>query len=137
MKKNQKHHKRNLKGTFMAVPHHVWDSDAMTDCNSNARVVLLQLLRRYNGFNNGKISLSVREAAIGASVCIGTASTSLKRLEEVGLIITTRQSGFNMKNRMAREFEITFHPVDNHVPKNTFKNWRKNNSISGDTLSSF
>ena len=34
-------------------------------------------------------------------------------------------TGFNVKGRLAREFEITFHPCNKMPAKNTFKQWKK------------
>ena len=119
----------------MAVPYSVWDSDAIRDCDPSSRVIFMEILRRFNGYNNGKISLSVREAADKANISIGTANKKIRRLVEVGLIKITRDSGFNMKGRTAREFEITFHKVNNQPAKNTFKTYRKKHSITMSTNS--
>ena len=124
-----------MKGGFFTMPHHIWDSDAMRDCDPSSRVIFMEILRRFNGYNNGKISLSVREAADKANVSIGTANKKIRKLVEVGLIKITRDSGFNMKGRTAREFEITFHKVNNQPAKNTFKTYRKKHSITTSTYS--
>ena len=75
-----------------------------------------------------KYSLSVSEAGNKANVSKNTANKKFHKLVQVGLIKITRDSGFNMKGRTAREFEITFHKVNNQPAKNTFKNYRKKHS---------
>tara|TARA_A100001015_G_C15021480_1_gene728204 strand:- start:387 stop:800 length:414 start_codon:yes stop_codon:yes gene_type:complete len=124
-----------LKGGHMAIPYSVWDSDAMKDCDAIAKSVFIEFLRRYNGFNNGEISMSVRELSKNLSISIGTANKKIHRLIKVGLIRITKNSGFNVKGRLAREFEITFHPCNKMPAKNTFKQWKKNHSIACDTHS--
>ena len=119
-----------LRGGHMAIPYMVWDSEAMKDCDPAARSVFLEILRRFNGFNNGKIPMSVRELSNKLSISIGTANKKIHRLVEVGLIRITKNSGFNVKGRTSREFEITFHPLDNKSAKNTFKEWNKNTVFS-------
>ena len=124
-----------LRGGHIAMPHHVWDSPAMRDSDAVSRVIFLEIIRRFNGFNNGKISLSVREAAEKANVSIATSNKKIHNLVKLGFIIITRKSGFNMKGRTAREFEITFHPANNRPAKNTFKSYQKINSTPHSTLS--
>ena len=124
-----------LRGGHIAMPYHVWDSSAMRDSDATSRVIFLEIIRRYNGFNNGKIPLSVREAAEKAKVSIATSNKKIHNLIKLGFIIITKNSGFNMKGRTAREFEITFHPANNRPAKNTFKSYQKINSTSLGTLS--
>lgn len=114
-----------LNGRFMAVPNHIWDSPAMRDCDAKSRVVFLEILRRYDGYNNGHIPLSVREAAQKVNISKGTANNKIHELVKVGLINITKNSGFNMKGRTSREYEITFHPCDKRPAKNTFKLYKK------------
>ena len=68
-------------------------------------------------------------------VFLFTANKKIHRLIKVGLIRITRNSGFNVKVRLAREFEITFHPCNKMPAKNTFKQWKKNHSIESATYS--
>ena len=63
-----------LRGGHIAMPHHVWDSPAMRDSDAVSRVIFLEIIRRFNGFNNGKISLSVREDAEKAKGSIATSN---------------------------------------------------------------
>ena len=105
---------------FISIPFSVWDSPAMRACDTVSRVIFIEIVRRYNGFNNGKIPLSVREAGNKANVSPGTANKKIRKLVDVGLIKITRDSGFNMKGRTAREFEITFHKVNNQPAKKYF-----------------
>ena len=104
----------------MSIPFSVWDSPAMRACDAVSRVIFIEIVRRYNGFNNGKIPLSVREAANKANVSPGTANKSIHKLVKVGLIKITKNSGFNMKGRLARLFEITFRKKDYEPSKNTY-----------------
>ena len=124
-----------LRGGHIAMPYHVWDSSAMRDSDATSRVIFLEIIRRYNGFNNGKIPLSVREAAEKAKVSIATSNKKIHNLIKLGFIIITKNSGFNMRCRTSREFEITFHPANNRPAKNTFKSYQKINTTSLSILS--
>ncbi len=126
---------KSLKGRFMAIPNHLWDSAAMRDCDAASRVVFLEILRRYDGFNNGRIPLSVREAAEKVNISKGTANNKIHNLVKAGLISITKNSGFNMKGRTSREYELTFHPSNNRPAKNTFKSYQKKNSTTQNTFS--
>ena len=124
-----------LRGGHMAIPFSVWDCDAFRDCDATSRVVFMEIVRRFNGYNNGKISLSDREAAEKVNISKGTANKKIHHLVKVGLIDITKNSGFNMKSRTAREYEITFQPRNNQPAKNTFKLYKKINSTSKGTYS--
>ena len=47
-------------GGFTGLPHVVHDSDAYRHLDLWARAVLAQVIRRFNGYNNGKIAISQR-----------------------------------------------------------------------------
>ena len=38
----------------MAIPFSVWDCEAFRDCDVTSRVVFMEIVRRFNGYNNGK-----------------------------------------------------------------------------------
>lgn len=88
--------------------------------SSNAKVVLIYLAKRFNGFNNGQIGFGWRagcfiqvngkehqERSFGLSrYQIGRA---LDELEGAGFIICTKTATFDQK-RLAREWRLTWLP---------------------------
>lgn len=71
---------------FVMLPHAVMDSDGFASLSPVAIAVLLLLLRKHNGQNNGGISLGVREAARWTKCHQSTAGRALKELQPAGLI---------------------------------------------------
>jgi len=68
--------------------------------------VYIELRRRYNGRNNGKISLSAREAGELLHKSHTTGARALIRLRAYGFIKIRKESTFDQK-RMSREYELT------------------------------
>lgn len=65
MTKSHRHHKGGeKKGGFFNFRHDIFESLAYRDMKPNARCALNEIIRRFNGFNNGYISFSVREMAV-------------------------------------------------------------------------
>lgn len=50
-------------GRFSGLPHVLLNAEAYLTCGYRARAVLMVLVKRFNGFNNGTIGLSGRELA--------------------------------------------------------------------------
>jgi DNA-binding transcriptional regulator YhcF (GntR family) len=73
------------------VPHAVYDSTAFATLMPIDVAVLLTLIRKHTGINNGAISLGVREAASRCHCSQATALRALRRLQETGLISLTRK----------------------------------------------
>ena len=74
------------------------------------RDMLSLLIRRHNGFNNGKIPLGNREAADWYGVDQSTACRSLQRLERAGFIQCTDRGrrGPNTDRARVSRWRITF-----------------------------
>jgi hypothetical protein len=66
------------------------------------------LARRYNGQNNGQISLSVRQAASEIGCCLNHAADLLHELEEAGFIAATQRGAFSWKKRHATTWRLTW-----------------------------
>ena len=52
-----------------------------------ARAVLVEIVRCYDGFNNGRIGLSVRKAAERCRIAPGTAKRAFEELQDRGFIV--------------------------------------------------
>lgn len=108
------------------------DSPAYRSLRPPARVVYLEILRRFKGHNNGDIPLSCREAGHLCNISNATAARAFKELQERGFIKVGRPSGFNMKTRMSTRWILTNQPIEGGIaPTNEWRDWGKNkNTVS-------
>lgn len=84
---------------FIQLHWWVYDSPAFQSLKPGPRALLLALLRRHNGSNNGSIALGVREAAAECRIRDkDTISSYFASLERRGLIAATRRGAFNLKD---------------------------------------
>ena len=103
---------------FTAVPKHITRSDAWFACRPAARLIWIAVLERFNGSNNGSISLSVREAAEYAGCSPNTAGRMFNELIDAGLLICSQTSSFKSGKRLARLWELTHLPKEGKVATN-------------------
>lgn len=99
---------------WTGLPHVVHDSTAYLSLSLYARQVLIEVVRRFNGYNNGKIAISQREIGkrLGSSNYTKI-SKAVAELMDRGMIdVTTNR---NWKARMAREYRLTFVSTGDHV----------------------
>src|SRR5262249_27981577 len=83
---------------FIKLPHAVYDGQAFQALRPIEIAVLLLLLRKFNGYNNGAIALGVREAARRCHCSQMTACRALAHLQQTKLISAT------YKGHMVPEF---------------------------------
>ena len=131
MGKSYRHHKGGeKKGGFFNFRHDIFESAAYRDMRPNARSALNEIIKRFNGFNNGYISFSVREMAQRLNVSPDTAGKAITSVKEHGFIKVTEDSGFNVKDRKARRFALTFEIIEikgnGHkiTPTNEWRKWK-------------
>ncbi|WP_338722385.1 hypothetical protein [Devosia sp. XK-2] len=108
MPRRNRHPKRSGGARFwVQLEHWLLDTPAWRHLSANAKVIYVELKRRYNGKNNGEISLSAREAgdAIGASQQTG--ARALTELSTHGFVEVTEDSSFNRKVHVARRYRLT------------------------------
>lgn len=108
------------------LSHALFDSAAYRALKPGARALLLELIRRYNGSNNGKIGLGVREAAKALGVGKNAAQRYLQTLIEHGLALPSRRGGFNLKDphgRRQTEWRLTWLAADSHRPAHEWKDF--------------
>ena len=74
---------------FIKLPYAVYDSPAFETLKPIDVTVLLLLIRKHNGYNNGNISLGVREAAAKCRCGKASAQRALARLQQSGLVAIT------------------------------------------------
>ncbi|ESQ75974.1 helix-turn-helix domain-containing protein [Asticcacaulis sp. AC402] len=134
--------KHNKKGRSKGVPsfvmlrHDILQSEAWRELGASARVVLIQLMSRYRGQNNGTLGASVDALADECRLAPNTVSAALRRLIEVGFIERTREASFGCKMRLAAEYRLTWIKCDKtgKAPSNGFKLWRSGRAANTDTV---
>jgi DNA-binding transcriptional MocR family regulator len=77
-----------------------------------ARAAYVELCRRYDGANNGRIAMSARDLAARLKCSKDTAARALRELEDAGFITTVKIGTFSRKNRLASEYRLNLHPCD-------------------------
>ena len=106
---------------FVRLPHRYLNSTAWKDLSPGAAMILIEIIRRYNGSNNGEMSLSCREAAKVAHCGKGTAGKKLCELMAHGWIKPSYKSCF--RNRHATTWTLTFETHHGKSPTNEWKAW--------------
>jgi len=109
-------------GQYVALPHFTLRHEAWRQLSGNAIKVYLELHSRFNGANNGKLSLSLNQGARLLHIGKSTVQRALQELETKGFIVKTRQGQWY--GRMATEWRLTSKPYNGHVPTNDWQKWR-------------
>ena len=88
MPKSQKYniHKRG-KPKFVQIHYSLMDTAAWKSLKPAHRALYLELKRQYNGYNNGRVLLSYRDAAKRLNVSYNSVGSWFKELEKCGFII--------------------------------------------------
>lgn len=111
---------------FVMVTQHEFDCAAYRALSPVCRAVYWELIRRYDGFNNGRIGLSVRDAAKECKINKDTATKAFGTLVEMGFVECVTRGGFSRKVRHAAEWRLTGRRSDisGERPSREFLLWR-------------
>jgi hypothetical protein len=110
---------------YVSLRYWLLESPAWRRLPCAARALYIELAKRYNGRNNGRISYSVREGAEALKVTKDTAGRMLKVLQERGFIVRTKQGAFSLKvSREASEWRLTEYP-DDVIPQHASKDFMR------------
>ncbi|MFK7877988.1 MAG: hypothetical protein AB8B71_19815 [Paracoccaceae bacterium] len=77
-------------GRHVQLPEYLQASEAWASLKPGPRALYVELKRRFNGVNNGRIILSYRDAALAINVSRNTVGSYFAELEKRGLIAMTR-----------------------------------------------
>jgi hypothetical protein len=91
---------------FIQLFRYVLDSPAYVSLSSPARSALIEVVRAYNGSNNGQIILSVRQLAERMRCANDTAMRALRELGEKGFVEPRVKGAFSVKFRRATEWRL-------------------------------
>lgn len=87
--------------------HWEYNCPAFRALSPNAKAVYLAMRGLFNGRNNGHIAMSARNAGAVCHASKSTGARALHELIDLGFIRITKASAFNMKQRLAAEYELT------------------------------
>ncbi len=116
---------------FVKLEHWMLKSPAWRALPPAARALYVALAQRYNGLNNGQISVSVREAARDVNIAKDTASKTFHQLEAIGFIRCHVCGSFNWKLRHATTWILTEFPVGEEAATKDFMSWAPAKSEPG------
>jgi hypothetical protein len=109
---------------FLQLPHFLLTSEAWKSLNPIERTLFIEVAQRYNGQNNGEIGLGVRAAGEALHVRPQTVGNAFHVLVETGFLKVGRDSAFNVKSRLAREWIVTLFPHGDRLATRDFMRWR-------------
>jgi len=109
---------------FLQLPHFLLTSEAWKSLNPIERTLFIEVAQRYNGHNNGEIGLGVRAAGEALHVRPQTVGNAFHVLIETGFLKVGRDSAFNVKSRLAREWIVTLFPHCDCLASRDFMRWR-------------
>jgi hypothetical protein len=104
-----KHQKKKGLARHVRLYHWMLNTEAWKDLSAVAKVIYIELERRYYGSNNGLIHYSTREAARDVKISKGTAARALRELQAHGFIVVEKMGAFHLKMRHASEYRLTAH----------------------------
>ena len=96
-------------------------SRAWRSLSGNAVKVYVELRSRYNGGNNGDLSLSLDEGARLLGIGKATVQRSFAELDEKGFIRMTQRGGF--PQRLATTWALTDEPTPGAPATHDYRNW--------------
>ena len=110
------------KERFVKLTYTLIESEAWRWLRPISKAVYIELKQRYNGLNNGKISLSLAEAARILRASKSTIQKALLELEEHGFIKLVKKGYFT--GRMASEYALTDEQLDGYPPTREWRQWQ-------------
>ncbi|MCE7999082.1 MAG: helix-turn-helix domain-containing protein [Rhodobiaceae bacterium] len=104
---------RNENEQYARLPYRMAQHPVFRGLSGNALKIWIELRCRYNGSNNGKLFLSLGEAAKLLGMGKSSADRAFKELEHRGFIVKTKQGYWY--GRQATEWRTTDVSCDGHL----------------------
>jgi hypothetical protein len=108
---------------FLKLEHWFLKTNAWQSLGPTCRALYVELAQRFNGSNNGEISMSVREAAHLLHIAKDTATKAFHELEETRFIKRAVCGSFNWKLRHATTWILTEHDLGDTFATKEFARW--------------
>jgi Helix-turn-helix domain len=112
MAKMLKNGRNRVKERFVMLTYDILNSPAWEGLSAQARAVLIQIAKRYNGTNNGALSVSVRELERECRINKDTAGKAARALVEAGFLELAQAGSFKYKMRHAAVYRLTWFTCD-------------------------
>lgn len=112
---------------FLMMPQWMFDSPAYRSLKPGPRALLFELIRRFNGGNNGRVGFGQREMSTALNIASReTGAGYVRELEAKGFIAVAQRGGFNVKaaDRRASEWNLTWLPKGEAAATKDFMSWR-------------
>lgn len=116
-------------GSWAGIPKCLIDSPAYRALSLHARAVLVELVARMNGYNNGSIAISQRELVEALGCSPNSVVAALADLMEHGLLDVAADGRW--KQRQARLYRLTFVSTKNAGATNDYIHWTPKPKQSG------
>lgn len=113
---------RNETRQYFTFPYFMAQHEAFRSLSGAAVKVYIELRCRFNGGNNGELSLSLEEGARLLGLGKATVQRALKELEDKGFIVRTRQGQWY--GRMASLYAVTSEGSKGRIATNAWKHVR-------------
>jgi DNA-binding transcriptional MocR family regulator len=109
------------------------ESPAYLSLSCPARGVLVEIVRVYDGMNNGRLGMSVRTLTERCRIARGTARQALAELQDRGFIECVTKGSFNRKVQHASEWRLTWWECDvtGAMPSKDFMRWSREKQNAG------
>ena len=112
-------------GRYVKLDYVMLDCPAGKSLKPGELAILVRIMQRYNGGNNGRIAFSCRDAASLARVSKDTAAKHIRELCEKGYLRVKTRSAFNRNGRRAAEYVLTMFPMSKgNLASRDFQNWQ-------------
>ncbi len=113
---------RNDTEQYVPIPYTMARSSAWRNLSGPAVKVWVELRSRFNGRNNGDLSLGLNEGARLLGLGKSTVHRALQELADKGFITMTRQGRWY--GRMATTWAVTDRHHKGHLPTRAWRDWR-------------
>ncbi len=118
--------KRSQEGQYIPLSYAQLKSKAWRSLSGAAVKVWLEVHTRYNGGNNGSLTLSMAEAAECLGIGKATAGRAFKELQAKGFLVLVKEG--NWYHRRAHEWRLTTKPMQGakgkKPPTNDWRSWQ-------------
>ena len=121
--------KKGQGGSFVQLEEWVLSSNAWSSLKPAPRALYIELKRQYNGFNNGKVFLSQRDASQRLNVGRDTVARYFNDLIDVGFLIETQGFCLGAEGHgKAAHYALTEYSLDEKPATKDFMKWKKTKS---------
>lgn len=109
-------------GQYATLSYSFLNSEAWRTLRGSSVKVFLELRTRFHGGNNGRLFVSLEEAAGLLGLGKATVMRAFEELEQKGLVVCTKRG--HWYGRQASEWSVTDQRVDGLPPTNAWKQWQ-------------